>query len=316
MNIKQVFELGVKMGITADPRGEVKVKKYLERTKKEYEEMKDKDKEYFDEDSLVNPYADSKIHFADQNKEVKRVLAGIDIGSAEILLASQLSERGKEIDVVIAHHPIGQSLADLHGVMDMAVEIYEANGVPVHTAEKLMEERIKEVGRGVHPANHYRVVDMARLLNVNFINTHTITDNLVNNFLTDFLAEKKPELIKDLVDALLEIPEYKQAKKQSAGPKLFSGGPNHRVGKILLEMTGGTSPSEKVYQAFSQAGISTIVGMHLNEVSNKKASANNMNVVIAGHIASDSLGMNLFLDELEKQGIEVITCGGLMRIKR
>jgi hypothetical protein len=41
-----------------------------------------------------------------------------------------------------------------------------------------------------------------------------------------------------------------------------------------------------------------------------------MNVVIAGHIASDSLGMNLFLDELEKQGIEVITCGGLMRIKR
>lgn len=316
MNIKEIFELGVKMGVGADPRGEEKVKKYLDRLKKEYEEMKEKDKEYFDTEDLVNPYKDSRIHFADKEKQVKRVLAGIDIGSAEILLASQLGERGKEIDLVIAHHPIGQGLADLHGVMDMAVEVYEAQGVPVHIAEKLMEERIKEVGRGVHPANHYRVVDMARLLGVNFMNTHTVTDNLVNDFLLKFLEEKKPELVKDLMEVLLEIPEYKQAKKQGAGPKIFSGAPNHRVGKVLMEMTGGTSPSDKVYKAFSQAGISTVLGMHLNESSNKKAQENHMNVVIAGHMASDSLGMNLFLDELEKQGIEVITCGGLMRIKR
>lgn len=316
MNIQEIFDLGVAAGIAADPRGSDKVNRYLSRVKKEYEEMKEKDREYFDLNCLTNPYADSRIHFADKNKEVKRVLAGIDIGSAEILLASQLGERQKEIDLVIAHHPVGQGLADLHGVMDMAVEVWESLGVPVHTAEKLMEERVKEVGRGVHAANHYRVVDMARLLGVNLMNTHTITDNLVNKFLMDFLADKKPELIKDLLDALLEIPEYHLAKKQLAGPKIFSGSPNHRVGRILLEMTGGTSPSDKVYEAFSRAGISTIVGMHLNEVSNKKAGKYNMNVVIAGHMASDSLGMNLFLDELAKRGVEIITCGGLTRVKR
>jgi hypothetical protein len=56
--------------------------------------------------------------------------------------------------------------------------------------------------------------------------------------------------------------------------------------------------------------------MHQSEEHRKEAEAANINVVIAGHMSSDSLGMNLFLDELEKQDIEVIPCSGLIRIKR
>jgi polysaccharide deacetylase 2 family uncharacterized protein YibQ len=41
-----------------------------------------------------------------------------------------------------------------------------------------------------------------------------------------------------------------------------------------------------------------------------------MNIVIAGHMSSDSLGMNLWLDELEKRGIEIVPCGGLIRVSR
>ncbi|HPM39035.1 MAG TPA: NGG1p interacting factor NIF3, partial [Candidatus Pacearchaeota archaeon] len=48
----------------------------------------------------------------------------------------------------------------------------------------------------------------------------------------------------------------------------------------------------------------------------KEAEASHINIVIAGHISSDSLGMNLFLDELEKKGIEIIPFSGLTRIKR
>ena len=36
----------------------------------------------------------------------------------------------------------------------------------------------------------------------------------------------------------------------------------------------------------------------------------------AGHMSSDSLGMNLYLDELEKKGAEVIPCSGLIRVSR
>ena len=63
-------------------------------------------------------------------------------------------------------------------------------------------------------------------------------------------------------------------------------------------MTGGTSGSKNIYEKLSQAGIGTIVGMHISEEHRKKAEENHVNVVIAGHISSDNLGLNLILDEL------------------
>jgi hypothetical protein len=33
-------------------------------------------------------------------------------------------------------------------------------------------------------------------------------------------------------------------------------------------------------------------------------------------MSSDSLGVNLFCDELEKQGIEIIPCSGFTRVSR
>lgn len=42
-----------------------------------------------------------------------------------------------------------------------------------------------------------------------------------------------------------------------------------------------------------------------------------MNVVIAGHIASDNLGLNLLLDQiLEGEDIKVLECSGFIRVKR
>lgn len=311
-----MFDLGLKMAMSVDPRGKKGLVEYLEQSKKDYENLTVANKPYFDKERLVNPYSDSRVHVDDKKTEVKRVMAGIDIESGEILLASQLNERGKKIDLVIAHHPLGIGYASLHDVMDLIAEIYLKAGIPVHVAEKIMEERIAEVGRGVHPVNHYRVVNMAEILKINFINTHTITDNLVQNYLVDFLAKKKPRTLGEMVEALLEIPEYQEGKRQGAGPTIFAGNPKNRVGKYLVEMTGGTEPGSKVYKELSNYGVSTVVGMHMKDESRKSANESNMNVVIAGHIASDSLGMNLFLDELEKKGIEVVPCGGLIRVSR
>jgi len=207
-------------------------------------------------------------------------------------------------------------LASLHGVMDIQIEIYARHGVPMHTAEKLMEARIKEVGRSVHASNHYRIIDAARLLGVNLMNVHTPADNLVTSFLNKYLKVNQSDTVADLLKDLCEIPEYNEARMRGAGPKIFAGSPNHRVGKFLIEMTGGTSPSDKVYKELSDAGVSTIVGMHMKETSKEKADEHYMNVVVAGHMSSDSLGMNLFLDELEKKGIEVIPCSGLIRVSR
>ncbi len=316
MKVKELFDFATKLGVSADPRGEKTVAKYLERVNKQYESLKPEDQKFFDTEKLTNPYPDGGIHFDDGMTEVKRVMAGIDINQGEILLASQLNERGKKIDLVIAHHPEGKGLSNLQEVMEMYTDVYSQHGVPVHIAEKLTEDRIREIGRGVHPINHFQTVDIASNLGINFINTHTITDNLVDKFVREFLEKKAPETIGDIVKALLEIPEYQIAQKQGAGPKIIAGAANNRVGKMMLEMTGGTNPSPKVYEQFSQYGVSTIVGMHMRDDAMKNASECHMNIVTAGHMSSDSLGMNLFLDELEKQGIEVVACGGLIRVSR
>lgn len=316
LTTKQIFDLGLKMAISADPRGIDGVKRHLQRQAKQFKDLKEKDKEYFDADRLTNPYPDSGINVDDGTTNVKRVLAGIDINSAEILLASQLNERGKTIDLVITHHPEGKPLASLHEVMDMTVDVYEQLGVPVHIAEKIFEERVKEVSRGIHPVNHFQAVNIAEILKINLISTHTITDNLVNKFIIDEMAKKKPETVGEIIELLMEQPEYQKSRKSGAGPRIIAGSPNSRVGRTLVEMTGGTNPSPKVYEQLSHFGISTIFGMHMRDESMRNATTSHMNVVIAGHMASDSLGMNLFLDELEKKGVEIVPCGGLIRVSR
>jgi hypothetical protein len=54
----------------------------------------------------------------------------------------------------------------------------------------------------------------------------------------------------------------------------------------------------------------------MGEEHRKEAEKYHINVVIAGHMASDSLGMNLFLDALEADGIEIIPVSGLIRFNR
>jgi len=314
MNTKEIFNLAIQMGQEADFRGKEGVEKFLQRKRKYYEKLDEKAKEDFDKEALENPYLDSRILHIAEDKEIKRVLVGIDIEPAEILLAKELGE----IDLIISHHPLGKGLANLADVMELQCDVLNKYGVPINIAEKLMKERIEEVARGVNAANHQRTVDVARLLNFNLICLHTPCDNLAAKFLKDKI-ENNPQIerIEDLIGLLKEIPEYKKATEIGAGPKIFVGGEENRCGKIALtEITGGTEGSPKIYEKMAQAGIGTVVGMHQSEQHRKEAEAANINVVIAGHISSDSLGVNLFLDELEKQGIEIIPCSGLIRVSR
>jgi phage terminase large subunit-like protein len=66
----------------------------------------------------------------------------------------------------------------------------------------------------------------------------------------------------------------------------------------------------------SKAGVGTLVEMHVSEDTLEELRKLHINVIDMGHIAADSLGMNLFLDELEKRGIKVIPCSGLIRVRR
>lgn len=318
MKIKNIFNLAVQMAMNADLRGREKAEQILRERKEKYEKMAEK--ESFDLETLENPYSDSRVLNIFEDKEIKKVLVGIDIEPAELLMAKQVGG----IDLVISHHPMGKALATLADVMAMQCDVLNMYGVPINVAEGLMKEKISEVARGVNRINHQRTVDAAKILGFNLMCLHTVCDNLAARFLKEKIESAKFDKIEDLMKMLKEIPEYKEAAKIGAGPKIFVGSPENSCGKIAVsEITGGTEGSPKIYEKMAAAGIGTVIAMHVSEEHKKEAEAANINMVILGHMSSDSLGVNLFLDELDKQArsldsqpIEIIPCSGLIRIKR
>lgn len=316
MKIKEIYSLAVELGMSHDPRGKEAVETLLARERERYAELKEDEKEGYDLEKLSNPYADTRILYGDPERDVKRVLTGIDMEAAEVLLADRFRDRGKPVDLIIAHHPEGSAMAALYEVMHLQEDVLARFGVPINVAEGIMASRISEVKRGLMPLNHFRAVDTARLLDIPLMCVHTAADNLVADFLQRLFDERKPERLSDVIKVLKELPEYKTAAAQGAGPAIVVGEKDRRAGKIFVDMTGGTSGSQDAYSKLAVAGVGTVVGMHIKEEHRKEAEKNNINVVIAGHMASDSLGMNLFLDRLEQQGIEIIAASGLIRVVR
>lgn len=270
--------------------------------------------------SKIKNFADSAILFGRPDLEIEKIMVGIDIEVADLLLAENIRQR-EGLDLVVAHHPEGRSYVDLHEVMKLQIDLLAQAGVARKTAARLMEERMLEVERRILPQNHTRPVDAARLLGMPFMNVHTPADNHVYSYLNAFFKRKlnNLSLLEDVVKILLTIPEYGMAKKFNTGPRIIIGNPKRRVGKILLEMTGGTEGSKDVFDKLYKAGVRTLVSMHLSEEHFKKVRDANLNVVIAGHISSDTLGLNLLLDNIEvsaKQTFPVVACSGFTRIKR
>ena len=312
MTVQEIFDLAVKTGINNDFRSKKEIADYLKNKKAEYENLPKEERAFFDKEKLTNPYADSRIHFAGGKKEIKTVLAGIDVSMGALVLAKQLG-----VDLVINHHPVGVSLANLDGVMDLQIDLMEKFGVPVNIAEKMIGKRISEVARGINPVNHQAVVDAARLLKINLINVHTPADNCVAQFLKKKIEGAKPRYLGDILKTLNSIEEYQVARRQGVGPVLFVGNKNNRCGKVVLsEITGETDGAKEIYSAMANAGIGTVVSMHQSEEYRKEAEKAHINVVIASHIASDSIGMNLVLDQLEKRGLQIIPFAGLIRVSR
>jgi len=314
MKTKEIYKFAIEMGKKADFRGISGMKKVLERKKDKFEKLTKKEREFFDIEMLENPYSDSRILNITKDKEIKKALVGIDIESAEILMAIAIGD----IDLIISHHPLGKALATLSEVMELQCDVLNQYGVPINVAEGLMREKISEVARGLNRINHQKTVDAARILGFNLMCLHTACDNLAADFLKNKIEKAKNlTRLEDLLEFLKEIPEYKEATKLGAGPKIFVGNKENRCGKIAItEITGGTEGSPKLYEKMAIAGIGTIIGMHIDEEHKKEAEAANINVVITGHMSSDSLGVNLLLDKLEKKGIKIVPCSGLIRVKR
>ena len=252
--------------------------------------------------------ADSGVVVEGQN--IKKIAFGVDIEVGELLLARQLG-----VDAVIMHHPKGGlPMVDFHNVMANQVGRMVQAGVPINKAQKALQEKIEQVSRAHHVANYDRVVSAAKLLGMPLITIHTPADimaeDFVQNHLDKHLSEIDKPKVKDVINTLEKLPEYKLTL---AKPISRVGKDEDYAGRVFVTMAGGTGGGEKVARAYFEAGIGTLVVMHMPDDIIKAVKQQNIgNVVVAGHMASDSVGINQVIKALEKNGLEVLRMSGVI----
>lgn len=316
MKVYEAYELAIKLGMSKDPRPREEIDLALSEARKRYDSSDDK--ELFDEEALWNPYQDCRFsNMAAESKDIDAdtLMWGIDITTGEVLLADRL--RGKRrIDALVAHHPIGRSRVLFPEVMSMQADMYHSVGVPINVAEGIMGPRTSEALRNIMGVNHNQAVDAARLLGIPLFNIHSAADNMVQDYLTNLFDQSRPRTLDDIITVLMKEPEFREAAKSNARPKVMVGRGDNRCGRILCKMTGGTSGPKSMYEALSRAGIGTVVGMHFPESHYDAAKEANVNLVVSGHMPSDSLGINLICDAWADHGIDVIPCSGFIRCSR
>jgi hypothetical protein len=318
MKLKDFYSAVIEAGIENDLRGREEIGKLLAEERVKFEKLDEKEKEYFDRDRLFNPFSDTRILHGHGEIEFKKAIVGIDMEVGEVLLTYLLNrDLDHKIDLIIAHHPEGYALARLFDVMKLQSDLMALSGINLSVAEKLMEKRIGEVERRLMPVNHNRTVDVARLLDLPMICIHTAADNCVTRFLNQLFEKEKPGRLKDILQLLKAIPEYQKSASLQLPPRIVSGSEDSRCGKIFVDMTGGTEGAKDVFEKYAAGGVSTLVGMHMSEDHLENAKKANLNVVIAGHISSDTLGLNLLLDSVEKKGsLEYVCVSGFERMRR
>lgn len=319
MKLKNLYKRTIEIGMEADVRGKKRLEKMLKKHADRYKKLEGKEKEMFDEERTWNPYSDSRIINGTGDEEIQRMMVGIDIETPEMLLADRLREKGEKIDCIMIHHPEGRGLADLDKVMPLQVDLLASLGVPVNHAEAQLRPRMDKIWRAIHADNLFRTERAAELLNIPAFTCHTVTDNLVWRFMEKEISAKQYEDLGEVINAIMDIPEYKYYAKKGNPPIIVNGSSSSRPGKIVAsEFTGGTNGPEEFLEEQSRAGVGTILSMHVTEKTLEEAKKHHVNMIQCSHMASDALGINLLLDILgkEEKKLDVLPVSGFIRVKR
>ena len=246
---------------------------------------------------------DSAIYVSGSN--IKRLLFGIDAGVPELLLAKQLG-----YDAVIAHHPQGgTATVNFHKVFKRHIHQMVSVGIPREEAEEAVKRRLAELEVEGHTRNYGHAVDVAQLLEMPYMNIHTPLDEVGKRIMSEQVNRRiKPNsTVQDVVSALGELPEFKNAVSKI---KIRLGKPKNSAGKVVVSHGAGTNGGYEVAKTYFKYGVGTVVYIHISTGDIEKLSAAGKgNLIVTGHVASDSVGINPFIHELEKNSISVTSIG-------
>ncbi len=241
-------------------------------------------------------------------EDLETALVGIDLGSAELQLAAR-----EGYDLALAHHPAGDAARlGLPDVLDRQVELMVEHGVPADAAEEAVASLRSRVDHGAHSSNYRHDPSVAELLGQPFMNVHLAPDELGRRrfaSVADAMAEDAT--VAEYAAALeAECPALRDAPTDI---EVRVGSPDNRLGEVAVHHGAGTNGGADVAGAYFDHGIDTVVYIHVSASDTeelREAYGPGKNLVITGHIASDAVGMNEFIDDLEAAGLDCTTISG------
>jgi putative NIF3 family GTP cyclohydrolase 1 type 2 len=253
--------------------------------------------------------SDSAIHLKGNN--IRKVLITIDVSIAELIFANKIN-----CDAVVAHHPIGVSYIKFHQVFNRHVDYMIQNGIAKYAAKRVVKELKRRVEIRSHASIYKQIVDAAKILKMPLVNIHQPCDEYMRRVIQEKVRNcKSKHKVSHLLNLIKEIPEFKNALNP---PLVVLGSANNNVGRVALVVAAGTNGGFPVAKLYYQNNISTVIYLHIDPSDAVKLNAEKIegNLVILGHLAGDSIGLNALAAGLEEKGVETVKIGIVSASKR
>ena len=112
------------------------------------------------------------------------------------------------------------------------------------------------------------------------------------------------------------IPEFKAAKTRIV---LRMGKTDHPLGKWAVHHGAGTNGGVPVARAAFDHGIDTVFYIHIDAGALRRlwelfGREGSKNLVVTGHLSSDSIGINTLVREIRARGVQVDTYSGIVDV--
>ena len=242
--------------------------------------------------------ADTAVHV--HGKNIKKIMLMIDVTTADLMLAKNLG-----CDAVVTHHPIGVTAINFYKVIDRHIDYMKENGIPENIAKKSVLDLKKRIELRNHTQIYSSVIDSAKILNMPLVNIHQPCDEYARRVISQKIQDENPNLVSDLVTTLEAIPEFKNAATKI---QVSYGQPNSNVDKWVAVIAAGTNGGFQIAKNYFDNGISTVLYFHIDYIDLVKLIESNIqgNLIILGHLAGDSIGLNALANNLENEGIQVV----------
>lgn len=245
--------------------------------------------------------ADSAVHV--RGKSIHKAMIAVDVGTAELMLARSLG-----CDAVIAHHPIGIAAINFYRVFDRHVDYMVEHGVPRAKALKAVKKLKERVETRTHADIYSDVVAAARLMKMPLVNIHQPCDEYMRQVILKAINDGRTEYVSDIVRSVSKIPEFRNAVTRV---RVRYGSEKNRASHWALVIAAGTNGGYPVAKAYFDHDVSTVIYLHIDygDLTKLREEKARGNLVVLGHLAGDSIGLNALGNRLEEEGVQTVRLG-------